>query len=200
MIEFSYEEVSQIIQTQKDIVENDRNYQLLFRGFLHKLWDSRNNHEILFCIVIAPNDVAKLQFNVLKDNLERTIKSTAVANLIKIDNLGNLVEKKYLEGDTATIKESLISISLKDYVFFFGEEGITRFINGRAIDEKNIFYSRQDQMAYNKKKDITHINEVMDEYERRFITQQVNYMAFFADNATLRQIDSKLINRNIFFN
>lgn len=200
MIEFSYEEVSQIIQTQKDIVENDRNYQLLFRGFLHKLWDSRNNHEILFCIVIAPNDVAKLQFNVLKDNLERTIKSTAVANLIKIDNLGNLVEKKYLEGDTATIKESLISISLKDYVFFFGEEGITRFINGRAIDEKNIFYSRQDQMAYNKKKDITHINEVMDEYERRFVTQQVNYMAFFADNATLRQIDSKLINRNILKN
>lgn len=150
MIEFSYEEVSQIIQTQKDIVENDRNYQLLFRGFLHKLWDSRNNHEILFCIVIAPNDVAKLQFNVLKDNLERTIKSTAVANLIKIDNLGNLVEKKYLEGDTATIKESLISISLKDYVFFFGEEGITRFINGRAIDEK--IYSIQDKIKWHTTK------------------------------------------------
>ena len=30
MIDFSYEEVSQIIENQKDIIENDRNYQLLF--------------------------------------------------------------------------------------------------------------------------------------------------------------------------
>lgn len=55
-------------------------------------------------------------------------------------------------------------------------------------------------MLYNKKKDITHIDEVMDEYTKSFVTQQVNYMAFFADNATLRQIDSKLINRNILKN
>ena len=197
---FSYEKVSQIIEAQKDAVENDRNYQLLFKGFLHKIWDSRNNHEILFCIVISPDDVADLQFDVLKDNLEETLKSTAVANLIRINSFGKLVEKKYLEGDTAAIKEQLVQISLSNYVFFFGEEGITRFINGRAIDEKNIFYSRQDQMTYNKKKDITHIYDVMDEYARRFVTQQVNYMAFFADNATLRQIDSKLINRNILKN
>ena len=57
---FSYEKVSQIIEAQKDAVENDRNYQLLFKGFLHKVWDTRNNHEILFCIVISPDDVANI--------------------------------------------------------------------------------------------------------------------------------------------
>lgn len=197
---FSYEKVSQIIEAQKDAVENDRNYQLLYKGFLHKIWDSRINHEILFCIVISPESVANLQFENLKDNLDETVKSTAVANLIKINNLGNLIEKQYLEGDTATIKEKLVQISLNSYVFFFGEEGITRFINGRAIEEKNFFYSRLDQMKYNKKKDITQIEEVMDEYAKKYVTQQVNYMCFFADNSTLRQIDLNLINRNILKN
>lgn len=92
--------MSQIIEAQKDAVENDRNYQLLYKGFLHKIWDSRINHEILFCIVISPESVANLQFENLKDNLDETVKSTAVANLIKINNLGNLIEKQYLEGDT----------------------------------------------------------------------------------------------------
>lgn len=197
---FSYEKVSQIIEAQKDAVENNRNYQLLYKGFLHKIWDSRINHKILFCIVISPENVDNLQFENLKDNLDEAVKSTAVANLIKINNFGNLMEKQYLEGDTATIKEKLVRISLDNYVFFFGEEGITRFINGRAIDEKNIFYSRQEQMKYNKKKDIAQINEVMDEYEREYVTQQVHYMTFFADNSTLRQIDSNLIYRNILRN
>lgn len=200
MIDFSYEKVSQIIEAQKDAVENDRNYQLLFKGFLHKIWNSQNNHEILFCIVISPDDVADLQFEVLKDNLDETIKNIAEANLIKINNLGNMIEKKYLEGDTAIIKAKLVQISLENYVFFFGEEGITRFINGRAVDEKNIFYSRLDEMKYNKKRDITKITEVMDEYARSYVTQQVNYMSFFADNATLRQIDPDLVKRNILKN
>lgn len=197
---FSYEKVSQIIEAQKDIVENDRNYQLLYKGFLHKIWDSRIEHKILFCIVISPENVANLQFENLKDNLDKAVKSTAVANLIKINNFGNLIEKQYLEGDTVTIKEKLVQISLNNYVFFFGEEGITRFINGRAIDEKNIFYSPLDQMTYNKKKDISQISEVMDEYARKYVTQQVNYMSFFADNSTLRQIDANLIHRNILKN
>lgn len=199
---FSYEEVSQILEAQKDSIENNRNYQILFKGFLNKIWNEQNNHEILFCLVISPNDVDNLQFDILKDNLDETLKSIAVANLIRINQEGSLVEKKYLEGDTSAIKQQLVEISLNDYVFFFGEEGITRFFNGRAIEEKNIFYSRQDQMLFNKKKDITQIKEVMDEYARSFVTQQVNYMAFFADNSTLRQINSdpKFIHRNILKN
>lgn len=197
---FSYEKVSQIVEAQKDAVENDRNYQLLYKGFLQKVWDSRIDHQILFCIVVSPEDVAGMQFENLKDNLDEAVKSTAVSNMIRINSLGNLIEKKYLEGDTAAIKENLVRISLNNYVFFFGEEGITRFINGRAIDEKNIFYSRMDQMSYNKKKDISHVDEVMDKYAREYVTQQVNYMSFFADNPTLRQIDARLVHRNILKN
>ena len=200
MIDFSYEKVSQIMEAQKDAVENDRNYQLLYKGFLQKAWDIQVNHEILFCIVISPEDVSNMQFKNLKDNLEETIKNTAIANVLKINSTGKMIEKQYLEGDTATIKEKLVQISLKDYVFFFGEEGITRFINGRPVEEKNVFYSRSEQIKYNKKRDISHINEVMDEYATKYVTKQVNYMCLFADNPTLRQISPDLIKRNILKN
>lgn len=200
MLDFSYEEVSQILEKQKDLVESDRNYRMLLKRFLENTWETQNDHKILFSIVVSPDDVANMQFANLKDNMEEVVKSVAEANLLRIDQKGNLVEKQYLDGNTAEIKAKLIKISLNDYVFFFGEEGITRYINGRAIDDRNIFYTRKDQMTFSKKKDITHIDEVMDDYSREYVTQQVNYMAFFADNATLRQIDSKLICRNILKN
>lgn len=44
MVEFTYEKVSQIIEAQKDAVENNRNYQILVKAFLNKVWDERNNH------------------------------------------------------------------------------------------------------------------------------------------------------------
>lgn len=197
---FSYEQVSRIIEAQKEAIENDKNYQLLFKRFLNNIWDKQYNHTILFAIAILPEDVDNLQFEDLENNLNESIKSTSVANLIKIDSLGKLIDKQYLEGTNGVIKEQLRKISLDHYVFFFGAEGITRFISGRALDEENIFYSRKDQMAYSKKKDIAHIDEVMEEYTNDFVKQQVNYMAFFADNPTLKQIDASLVKRNILKN
>ena len=110
MVEFTYEKVSQIIEAQKDAVENNRNYQILVKAFLNKVWDERNNHGILFYLCILPTDVENLKFDVLSENLNETLKNVSVANFIRIDNLGNLVEKKYLEGDTATsIEDELLS-------------------------------------------------------------------------------------------
>ena len=93
MVEFTYEKVSQIIEAQKDAVENNRNYQILVKAFLNKVWDERNNHGILFCLAILPTDVENLKFDVLSENLNETLKNVSVANFIRIDNLGNLVEK-----------------------------------------------------------------------------------------------------------
>lgn len=83
---------------------------------------------------------------------------------------------------------------------FFGEQGITQFINGRVVDENNIFYSRSDRIKFIEKKDISQINEVMENYARQNITQQVNYMCFFADKATISQIDPQKVNKNILRN
>lgn len=136
----------------------------------------------------------------MHDNLINSIRSTAEVNYIKVDNVGKIIEKKYLEGNTFEIKKSLQELSSNDYIFFFGEQGITQFINGRVVDENNIFYSRSDRIKFIEKKDISQINEVMENYARQNITQQVNYMCFFADKATISQIDPQKVNKNILRN
>jgi hypothetical protein len=200
MIQFSYDEVSRIVKASKSTVENDRRYQMLNKGFLQKIWDGQINHQILFSIAISPADLDKIEFENLYDNLINSIRSTAEVNYIKVDNVGKTIDKKYIEGDTLEIKKRLQELSINDYIFFFGEQGITQFINGRAVEDNNIFYSRIDRIRFMEKKDISKIDEVMENYAKQNVTQQVNYMCFFADNSVIRQINPQKVNENILRN
>ena len=200
MLSLSYEEVSNIVKQSKLNVECDQNYNLLHKKFLQELWDNQKNHQILFSIAISPDSLSSLNFENLQNNLSKLTKHIAITNFIKIDNCGNVVETINLEGDTNNIKSEIYKFSMSDYVFFFGEEGITRFINGTPYEDVNIFYSRSDRMKYKEKKDISKIHEVIDNYSSQYLTQQVNYMCLLADNATLRQIDEGYVRRNILKN
>ena len=132
--------------------------------------------------------------------MSKLTKHIAITNFIEIDNYGNVVKTINLVGDTNDIRSKICELSMSDYVFFFGEEGITRFVNGHPYEDVNIFYSRSDRMKYKEKKDISRIYEVIENYSSQYLTQQVNYMCLLADNATLRQIDSGYIKRNILKN
>ncbi|MBQ4058861.1 MAG: hypothetical protein IJD40_08025 [Lachnospiraceae bacterium] len=199
-MQFTYEDVSKIVKASKDTTENNRNYQLLYKRFLKRMWEEQPNHQVMFCLAISPEDVDALKFEDLEDKLKIVVSSLGEANYLKIDNEGNIVETKYIEGDTSEVKKRLSELSARDYLFFFGEQDITKFINGAAVDENNIFYSRSDRMKYREKKDISKINEVMDNYTRQHVTKQVNYMVFFADSPTLYRIDPNLKQRNILRN
>ncbi len=199
-MQFTYEDVSKIVKASKDTTENNRNYQLLYKRFLKRMWEEQPNHQVMFCLAISPEDVDALKFEDLEDKLKIVVSSLGEANYLKIDNEGNIVETKYIEGDTSEVKKRLSELSARDYLFFFGEQDITKFINGAAVDENNIFYSRSDRMKYREKKDISKINEVMDNYARQHVTKQVNYMVFFADSPTLCRIDPNLKQRNILRN
>ena len=200
MLDFSYEEVSQIVRASKDTVENNRNYQMLYKGFFKKLWENQVNRGILFSIYISAEAVNHMNFAALGENMSNIISTIAEANLIELDSEGKIIEASYFEGRTDAVKAQISNISLTHYAFFFGKEGITRYINGQAIDDKNIFYSRSDEMSFLEKKDISRIGEVMESYAKEHVTQQINYMCFFADNSTLKQIDSKLVKKNILKN
>lgn len=200
MRQFSYEEVSKIIAASKDTTESNRNYQLFYKRFIKQLWEEQINHQLMFCIAISPEDIENMKFEDLLDNLKNSIKDIAENNYIKVNNEGKTVDKKYLEGDTPEIKKQLVELSMDDYLFFFGDQDVTKYINGNAVDENNIFYSRSDRMKYREKKDISKIHEVMDNYAKQYVTQQVTYMVFFADNATLAQINPDLVKKNILRN
>lgn len=200
MRSFSYEEVSDIVKQSNLHIECDQNYNLLYKKYLQELWDNQINHQIFFSVAISPDALSDLNFKNLQSNLSKLTEVFAITNFIKIDNCGNVLETKNLEGRTNDIRNRICELSMSDYVFFFGEGGITRFVNGHPYEDSNIFYSRSDRMRYKEKKDISRINEVIENYSSQFLTQQVNYMCLLADNATLRQINSEYIKRNILKN
>ena len=197
---FSYKEVSKIVEESHLHAECNQKYNLLYKKFLQELWENQKNHQIFFSTAISPDNLSKLNFKKLQDNLIELNSKIAITNFIKIDECGKVIEAKKLEGQNNVIKNEICKLSMNDYVFFLGEEGITRFINGRPYEDVNIFYSREDRMRYKEKKDISKIYDVINNYSSQFLTQQVNYMCLFADNATLKQINSEYIKRNILKN
>jgi len=197
---FSYEEVSKIMESSRDTTESNRNYKMLYKGFFQKLWDERINKLSYFCIYMETSVIDNMKFDVLSANITELNDAIKDSNFIKINEFGQVIEKSYKACCTEDMKSELTKLSWINYVFFFGENGITRYINGMPIDDVNVFYSREDRMKYLEKKDISQLDKVIHEYATQNVTQQVNYMCFFADNPTLRQINPEYVNKNILKN
>lgn len=198
----TYEQVSEMVDISKLDVESDPKYILLYRGNLKNYWDSHINKSNTFSLCVLRTDVDNMDFAKLKENMVAWATVIAVNNFIQIDNEGRIVSQYFIDGDGSKIKDELVNKSRSHYVFFFGEEGITRYINGIPYEDKNIFYSQEDRIKYKKKKDISQLYEVIQTYSNSYVSQQVNYMCFFADNPTLRQLPDgdKLVGRNILKN
>ena len=73
-MEFSYQEVSQIVKASKEEVANNRKYQLFLKRFLQNIWDRLMNHQILFAISVTPDDMATMQFENLQEKLDCVMK------------------------------------------------------------------------------------------------------------------------------
>lgn len=151
MRSFSYEEVSDIVKQSNLHIECDQNYNLLYKKYLQELWDNQINHQIFFSVAISPDALSDLNFKNLQSNLSKLTEVFAITDFIKIDNCGNVLETKNLKGRTNDIRNRICKLSMSDYVFFFGEEGITRFVNGHPYEDSNIFYSRSDRMRYKER-------------------------------------------------
>lgn len=186
-----YSDVSRFIESFQNKIQSNRNYNMLWKGVCQKIWESRINKRSCFCIYIDANLLELLDFEKINDNLKKIYDKIKISNYIEINNLGEVekCENKSLGGKET--KEYLSELSKTHFVFFFGEHGITRYINKCACDDSNIFYTTADRLRYLEKKDISQIEQVMKDYAAQCLTQQKDYMVFFADNATLRQINAE---------
>lgn len=199
----TYEQVTQILEQQKNEIEDNKNYQLFWRGYLTPLWDERLNKQACFCLCITEEEIDNMDFTKVSLNIGGIKRAILSSNTIRVDRNGHVFHKEHIEySPIANARELLCQLSKNSYVFFFGEEGIDRYANGRPLQDQNIFYSRSDRMKYMMKKDISHIEEVISEYSSSYLTQQVNYMSFLADNATIKQMQDghRYIGRNILKN
>ena len=199
---FTYEQVSKIMENSKFEIESNPKYSMFYKRDLQNYWESRINKANTFALYISGDDLNNIDFGKLNANIDTWEAIIATSNFIQIDSTGIIINSTYIAGSSEQIKAELISKSRYYYVFFFGENGITHYINGVSYEDKNFFYSQEDRMKYREKKDISKLNEVISAYSDSFVSQQVNYMCFFADNSTLRQINggSRLISKNILKN
>ena len=189
-MQFTFDQISKIIEISQNEIEDNENYQLLLKGSLYPFWNERVNKQTCFCLYISDNDLQNMDFPKVSQNLTAVNVAVLSNNTIRIGSEGQILEKQYQENATTKDAKSFLSELSKDYyVFFFGEDGITSYANGRVLEDNNIFYSRSDRMKYLQKKDISRIEEVICEYRDSYLTQQVNYMAFLADNSTIRQVN-----------
>ncbi len=199
-MKISYEEVSKILETSKNIILNNRNYRMLLKGVFQKFWEERKNKRAYFSIFFDSGMIDKINLIELKRNLDLLNSMLIGNNFIQINENGKIENSYYKDFSSYEMKQELAEISKKNCVFFFGEGGITPYINGNAVEDNNIFYSREDRQKYLEKRDISKLEEVIHEYATECVTEQVNYMNFFVDTPTLKQIDKKYVTRNILRN
>ena len=198
---FSYDEVSRIVSLSKFSIETNEKYRLLYRGIFQRFWDAQEKHDCFFSIVVPVSVVQNIDFSNFEKTLKKEIQPLLHLNdFIVINEFGNCTKKELLEGNREQIKERLRRESHNNYVFFFGEFGITRFLNGNEIDDKNIFYTIEEHKQYTMKKDISQFSEVLEEYETQYLTKQVNYMKFFAENSILKQAGIQNLQSNVLKN
>lgn len=199
-ISFSNELVNEVLVAKQNENKNQAVLENLYRRILDDFWKSQLNKRNLFTLSISNEMFESIQLSVFPDKLKLLNDIIRENNYIQINENCDVIESKRIDGNTHKIRTILESESLNKYVFFFGEEGITLFQNGKAIQDNNFFYSQEDRIRFSKKRDISQLETVLDEYSTQYITQQVNYMCILADNPTLHQIDPKLIPRNILKN
>lgn len=199
---FTYEEVSSIVQSSKNALNSDPNYRLFSDGYIQKIWENRVNKKAYFCVYVSLEDFQNINFVQLSKNIDSINACIAENNFVQIDGSGSVVDKCYRDLNTQKMQEEMCEISIEHLVFFFGEDGVTYYANGMPLNHENIFYSRQDRLKYLEKKDISKIEEVIRDYSRSYVSQQVYYMCFMADNPTLLQMKNgdSYIKRNILKN
>lgn len=199
---FTYEEVSSIVQSSKNALNSDPNYRLFSDGYIQKIWENRVNKKAYFCVYISLGDFQTINFVQLSKNIGAINACVAENNFVQIDGSGLVINKCYRDFNTQEMQEEMCNISKEHLVFFFGEDGVTYYANGVPLNHENIFYSRQDRLKYLEKKDISRIEEVIRDYTQSYVSQQVYYMCFMADNSTLLQMENgaSYIKRNILKN
>ena len=163
----TYEQVSEIVDISKLDVESNPKYTLLYRRDLKNYWDSRIDKSTTFSLYVLGSDVENMDFTKLKENINEWDAVIAVNNFLQINNDGRIINQAFIDGGSSQIKEELVNKSKSFYVFFFGEEGITRYLNGVPYEDKNIFYSQEDRIKYKKKKDISQLYEVIQTYNNK---------------------------------
>ena len=89
-MKISYEEVSKILETSKNIILNNRNYRMLLKGVFQKFWEERKNKRAYFSIFFDSGMIDKINLIELKRNLDLLNSMLIGNNFIQINENGKI--------------------------------------------------------------------------------------------------------------
>lgn len=198
---FTVESAQEVLERYKDEISNHRKYRILFSKTFTDYWKSRINKEIFFTIYFKTNILDDINIKEVNQKIKKIDIILLNNNFVEIDKEGNILHSYYkVFYNQHEIKEELKKLSRVNCVFFFGKNGIDKFVRGESLNDINIFYTQADLKKYSEKHHISELPQVIQEYASKCIPQQCQYISFFAENALLKRIDPNLIERNILRN
>jgi hypothetical protein len=185
-----------IKQVNANILDSPQ-LRILRSQHLDKFWTKRPNKMEMFVFAIKQEMIENIDFKMVAQSLDNQIpKALNSHNLLYVDEKFTVLSAERIQNHQDKCRD----LSLEGYyTFFFGRLGIDLFINGVHQIRTNVFYSEEDLQRYAEKYDISQIYEVFKVYQAR-LNRQHEQVYFFADRATLTQIDPKFIGKNILKN
>lgn len=180
----------EIVDQSKNAILDNTNYQILVNNYLNNFWLNRGDRKDMFVFEISEKDMFELELDKVENSLKTIITDKLKTHsFIKVDKEFKIVNSKSMSfSKTQEARESLAEESKKKkIIFFFGEKGVTKFIEG---DEKgeNIFLTPQDRINNFEKFKLEDIKEAFIKYKNTHLTKQNNYIKFFVDKTTLSKV------------
>jgi hypothetical protein len=177
----------EIIEQSKNEILNHPNFPILVDNYLNKFWLNRADKKEMFVLGISESDLLNINLDRVEDALTSHITNNLKTHsFLILDASFTIISSSVLPHDgTQQAREHLIEMSKKNVcVFFFGEKGITKFIQG---DEKgdNIFLTAQDRLNHSEKFELEEIKTALEKYKNNHLSRQNNYVKFFESKQVL---------------
>ncbi|WP_316795208.1 hypothetical protein [Pedobacter agri] len=179
----------EILEKTSDNIQDSDGFKIVFAGLKSMLKNNDFHGSKLICI--AEDDILAVQIEEISafDDLFAN-KDFTYHHRVVLDR-----ELKFLEGERVKLPEdsnyarktfSELSAQGNMVVFLLLKGKINYFIKGKDKSE-SLFFSLADVNNYNKKKEISEINEVLAQYQEQ-LKDRKNYCKFFIELSHLKSL------------
>lgn len=177
----------EIIEQSKNEILDHPNFPILVNNHLLNFWLSRADRRDIFVLSLSETDLMNLELDKVEDSINSSIREKLKTHsFLTVNSRFEIIQESAIpfEG-TQQGREYLIELSKKGKcIFFFGEKGISRFIQG-AEKGDNIFLTTTDRINHSEKFELTDIAKAIEKYKNQHLTRQNNYVKFFESKRNL---------------
>jgi hypothetical protein len=172
--------------------------EVIFKRLLASCTSYKDNRPFtgILSIIISIEDILKSQsasVETLYDSIDRCVYESS--NHVKINENYEFVDSERIHyADSNQVREIYRDLSKDDYcVIVLTKEISTYFIDGDVVGDA-IFFTKEDLERFERRKDISELNELFKEY-RRYIELRPVYQNFFVSKSEKRSLFRHLIEK-----